>query len=111
MGKKKTCRLRNVFLALFVLGFLFSALTISVSASDNSGNKGNDGYNTGYIEGKKQGQNVCKKYGTTETLIKIPSPSKKYGWVKDSTAYKNSYERGFTDGYNKYRYSCLKNKN
>lgn len=109
MGKKKAGRLRKISLTLFVLCFVFSALIISVSASDNSRNKGNDGYNTGYEEGKKKGQEVCKQYGLKETLIKIPS--QKSNLVKDSVDYKSNYEKGFTDGYRQYRYNCLKAKN
>jgi len=110
MLNQKINKIKKPFTILLAFSFLISILAMSADASENNKDSKN-GYNKGYVEGKKQGQNVCKKYGTRETLIKIPSPSKKYSWVKYSTDYKNSYERGFTDGYNKYRYSCLKNKN
>ena len=109
MRNKKIEKIKRPFAILLAFSFLISILAMSANASENN-NDSKNGYDKGYIDGKKQGQNVCKKYGARETLIKIPSPSNKYNLVKYSTDYKNGYERGFTNGYNAYRYNCLKNK-
>jgi hypothetical protein len=105
MINRKLGRIKKHFVILLVLGFVLSVTAASASAAGN----GKDGYNKGYDDGKKQGQKDCEQYGSRETLSKIPSPPSKNGWTRQNRDnYNSDYEKGYIDGYNGKRYSCLK---
>jgi len=110
MGNKKVVKIRKFFTILMVVSIFLSILSMSPTASENKNDDFKRGYNKGYSDGKKQGKQVCKQYGSRETLVKIPTLSKKHGGIKYSIDYKNGYDNGFKDGYHKHRYRCLKNK-
>ncbi len=111
MRNRKSHRIKKTFTILLMLCFLLSVTAASASSAGNS--KNNDGhrngYEKGYTEGKKQGQKDCNQYGSRDTLSKIPSPSNDDRWTKDyKDSYNQGFKRGYIDGYNGNRYSCLR---
>jgi uncharacterized membrane protein len=108
MRNKKFDRMKKTLAILLVLCFALSVTVASASAADNKDGY-NKGYNKGYQDGKIKGQKDCKKYGSKETLSKIPSPPNEYGWTKYyKDNYNEGYEKGYIESYNRIRYDCLK---
>lgn len=111
MITKKFDGIKKTFVILLILCFILSVTTVSASAAGNSKNKDgyNDGYRKGYEDGKGQGQKDCNKYGSKESLSKIPTPPNNSQWTKDyKDSYNRGYQKGYIDGYNGNRYTCLK---
>jgi hypothetical protein len=71
----------------------------------NHDDKYGQGYKDVYSKGSNDGKKDCNKYGSKETLNKIPDPT-----YKDKS-YSRDFILGYTTGYNEKRYLCLQKIN
>ncbi len=111
MVYNKSYRTKKTLAILLIFCFVLSVTTASVSAAASAKNKDgySNGYRKGYESGKKQGQSDCNKYGSKENLSKIPLSPSNYRWTKYyKHTFNRGYQKGYIDGYNGDRYTCLK---